>query len=213
MIIKILPKTANTCEANPPNRLKDSKIKAGSQKESPWPIAILWEVSLLFAFSATSKKTYWKRYARSPHQAINGPCSPSTCAKNPFTKILSLTSDRSPTHPLTNTYNFGTYRHHRHITLSAHFFGLTLFLCHGESFDAWPGDVQDAVIEAAREATRAQRQFAAAEDAEMLAKLDPAENAVISLSDAERAEFAAVVAPVIAAFKEKFGPELFEYFA
>jgi TRAP-type C4-dicarboxylate transport system substrate-binding protein len=42
-----------------------------------------------------------------------------------------------------------------------------------------------------------QRQLAAAEDAEILAKLDPAKNEVIRLTDAERAAFITAVEPVI----------------
>ena len=43
--------------------------------------------------------------------------------------------------PLTNTFGFGLNRYHRYITLSGHFFGLSLLLCHGASYDRpkkWP---------------------------------------------------------------------------
>ena len=49
------------------------------------------------------------------------------------------------------------------------------------SIAGWPKDVQDAVDAAARDATAYQRQLAAAEDAEIMKKLDPAQNEVIEL--------------------------------
>ncbi len=73
--------------------------------------------------------------------------------------------------PLTNTYNFGIHLYHRYITLSGHFFGATVLLCHHASYAAWPAEVRQAVEDAASEATAAQRQLAAAEDGDMLAKL------------------------------------------
>ncbi len=47
--------------------------------------------------------------------------------------------------PLTNIYNFGIHEHHRYITLSGHFFGAAVLLCHRASYDAWPADMQQAV--------------------------------------------------------------------
>src|SRR5688572_23979637 len=76
--------------------------------------------------------------------------------------------------PLTNIYNFGVHHHHRYITLSSHFWGASCFVCHAEQYRGWPTDVQAAVDDAARQATTYQRQLAAAEDAEMMKKFDPA---------------------------------------
>ena len=36
--------------------------------------------------------------------------------------------------PLTNTYNFGIHNHHRHISLTSHFFGAAGLLCHKDSY-------------------------------------------------------------------------------
>jgi TRAP-type C4-dicarboxylate transport system substrate-binding protein len=112
--------------------------------------------------------------------------------------------------PLTNTYNFGTHRHHRYITLSAHLFGVVLLLCHNASYAAWPEQVRDAVQGAAAQATQVQRQLAAAEDEEILAQLDPAENEVVHLTDAERAGFLAAVAPMLVEQRRILGDSLFE---
>jgi TRAP-type C4-dicarboxylate transport system substrate-binding protein len=71
--------------------------------------------------------------------------------------------------------------------------------------------VQVAVNAAAREATAYQRQLAAAEDVEIMAKLDPARNEVIHLTDAERDAFMRAVRPVLEKYRHQFDPKLFAY--
>jgi TRAP-type C4-dicarboxylate transport system substrate-binding protein len=73
--------------------------------------------------------------------------------------------------PLTNTVNFGLHRTHRHISLTAHFFGVVLVLANRACFDAWPVAARDAIRAALTTATAAQRGFAADEDAVCLKQL------------------------------------------
>ena len=113
--------------------------------------------------------------------------------------------------PLTNIYNFGVHNHHRYITLSAHFWGGAAIVCNAAHYQGWPKEVQSAVDAAAREATAYQRQLAAAEDAEIMVKLDPAQNDVIRLTDAERAEFMRAVQPVLEKYRKLLDPVLFAY--
>jgi len=112
--------------------------------------------------------------------------------------------------PLTNTYNFGTHRYHRYITMSAHLFGVVLLLCHNSSYAAWSQRLRDAVDKAAAQATVLQRQLASAEDAEVLARLEPSENEVVHLSDSERTAFVAAVAPLLVSQREILGDSLFD---
>jgi len=113
--------------------------------------------------------------------------------------------------PLTNIYNFGVHNHHRYITLTAHFWGSSAFVCNAAQYLGWPKDVQDAVTAAAKEATACQRQLAAVEDSEIMKKLDPAKNEVIDLTDAERGAFRKAVQPVLDKYRERLGPKLFAY--
>jgi len=113
--------------------------------------------------------------------------------------------------PLTSVYVFGVHRHHRHITLTGHFFGASFMLCNARHYRGWPPDVRAAVDEAAREATALQRQLAASEDQDVLAKLDPRENDVIHLTPAEHAAFVAAVEPVRARCQLEFDPKLFAH--
>ena len=57
-----------------------------------------------------------------------------------------------------------------------------------------------------RHATAYQRRLAAAEDAEIMAKLDPARNEVIHLTDAERAAFMRAVRPVLEKYRHQLDP-------
>ena len=69
-----------------------------------------------------------------------------------------------------------------------------------------------AVVDAAAlEATALQHQLAAAEDAEILAKFNPQDNDVISLTAEEHAAFVSAVQPVLAKYRKELGPKLFSY--
>lgn len=111
--------------------------------------------------------------------------------------------------PLTNIYNFGVHHHHRYITLSGHFFGASGMVCNAALYASWPSDVQTAVDEAAREATAYQHQLATAEDAEILAKLNPQENEIVRLTPEEHAAFVAAVRPVTERYRRELDPALF----
>ncbi|MEQ8193623.1 MAG: TRAP transporter substrate-binding protein, partial [Rhodospirillales bacterium] len=115
--------------------------------------------------------------------------------------------------PLTSIVNFGMEKHHRYITLTGHIFGVVLLFCNAATFASWPGPVRAAVERAAAEASLAQRELAAAEDARILKALDPAQNEVIEPSSAERAAFAATAAPLRERCRAALGPELFRHLA
>jgi TRAP-type C4-dicarboxylate transport system substrate-binding protein len=127
--------------------------------------------------------------------------------------VEQIAGDRFQAHdnPLTNIYNFGVHRHHRYITLSGHFWGASALVCNAAHYAGWPAEVRSAVDAAARDATGYQRRLAAAEDAEIMAKLDPAENEVIRLSERERAAFVEAVRPVFEMQRRRLDPKLLAY--
>lgn len=112
--------------------------------------------------------------------------------------------------PLTNVYNFRVHEHHRHITMSGHFFGAAAVVCSQARYERWPAEVRAAVDEAAREATRFQYGLAATEDRDVRAKLDPTRNELIELGAGERAAFVDAVRPVLDKYRGEFDPALFE---
>ena len=113
--------------------------------------------------------------------------------------------------PLTNTYRFGTYRHHRYITLTGHFFGICLVLINAAQYEALDADVREALDAAIPKATEAQREFAQAEDEEVLANLSPDENDVHELTHDERKRFADAVAPLVERHRRVLGDAVFRY--
>jgi len=112
--------------------------------------------------------------------------------------------------PLTNIYLFGIHNHHRYITLSGHFYGASALTCNEAHYQSWPREVQNAVDTAAVEATALQRRLAAAQDAEVLAKLNPCDNEVVRLTASERQAFVDTVEPVLAKYRRELDPNLFD---
>jgi TRAP-type C4-dicarboxylate transport system substrate-binding protein len=128
-----------------------------------------------------------------------------------FTEQVGGGRIQAQDNPLTNIYNFGVHHHHRYITLTGHFWGASCFVCNAAQYRGWPQDVRAAVDAAARDATAYQRQLAAAEDAEILAKLDPAKNEVIQLTGAEHAAFMKAVAPVVEKHRGELDAKVLEF--
>ena len=128
--------------------------------------------------------------------------------------VEGVAGDRFQAHDnaLTNIYIFNVYKYHRYITISSHFWQASAIVCNRQEYEKWPADVQEAVQAAAAEATVLQRKLAAAQDEEVLQKLDPGQNEVVHLTDAERAEFVHAVQPVLAKYRKKIDAELFAYF-
>lgn len=136
---------------------------------------------------------------------------PIQCDIKEFVEQVGGDRFQAQDNPLTNIYNFGVHNHHRYITLTAHFWGASAFVCNAAQYRSWPKDVQAAVDAAAKEATAYQRQLAAVEDAEIMTKLDPAKNEVIELTDAERNAFKTAVRPVLDKYRKQLGDKLFSY--
>jgi C4-dicarboxylate-binding protein DctP len=128
-----------------------------------------------------------------------------------FVEQVATDRFQAQENPLTNTFNFNVHHYHRYVTLSGHFFGASAFVCSQTQYADWPREVQQAVELAAREATAYQHKLAAAEDNEILAKLDPEQNELIRLSAAEHDAFVKAVEPVREKHRQDLDPKLFEY--
>lgn len=126
--------------------------------------------------------------------------------------VENVAGDRFQAHDnaLTNIYIFHVYQYHRYVTLSGHFWGASAMVCNKALYDGWPADVRAVVDAAAAEATVLQRKLAAAEDDDVLRKLDPKQNEVVHLTDAERAAFVSAVQPVLQKYRKTIDPKLFD---
>jgi TRAP-type C4-dicarboxylate transport system substrate-binding protein len=98
--------------------------------------------------------------------------------------------------PLTNTVNFELHRHHREVSLTAHFFGVALLLVNRAAYEGWPAAARRAIEQAVTVATAAQRGFAAAEDATCLARLAADGCTVLGPEALDLAGFERAVAPI-----------------
>ncbi|HVY56975.1 MAG TPA: TRAP transporter substrate-binding protein [Xanthobacteraceae bacterium] len=115
--------------------------------------------------------------------------------------------------PLTNLVNFELHKVHRHVSLTAHFAGVALLLANKTWFDGLAPEAQSAVTAAARAATRAQREFAAAEDRRCLAVLHAAGVHVVPTAEIDIASFRAAVARLVDDEADRIGRELRSEFA
>lgn len=114
--------------------------------------------------------------------------------------------------PLTNIYNFELYKTHRHITLTRHLLGVALVLFNKEAVRSWPENVRQAVADALRLATIAQRKFAE-EDDEICANALRAEGVeIIDLDDDQRSRFADATRDEVELTRANFPVELIALF-
>jgi TRAP-type C4-dicarboxylate transport system substrate-binding protein len=129
---------------------------------------------------------------------------------NDFLDIIETDRFQAQDNPLTTMFIFDIHKHHHYITVSGHFFGLSLFLCNRDVFENWPPELQESVLAAAKTATAHQHKLAREQDDIVVAKLRSHGNEVTVLSPEERSVFEEKVASLHEKYRAKFGPELFE---
>ena len=100
--------------------------------------------------------------------------------------------------PLTNLVQFGLYRTHRHVSLTAHFFGFTVVLANGEWYASLPEPVRGALQTAVRAATAAQRRLAVEEDTRCLKLLEEDGVTIVPFAAIDRTAFKACLAGILA---------------
>jgi len=108
--------------------------------------------------------------------------------------------------PLTNILHFGLWECHPHVTMTAHVFGAGLFVANRAAFDGWPGPVREAVLAAAREATLANRRYAAEDDTLCRVELEKKGTRFVDLTPAERGLFRDAAADVVRPYRDALDP-------
>jgi C4-dicarboxylate-binding protein DctP len=114
--------------------------------------------------------------------------------------------------PLTNTVNFAVHETHRYITMTGHFYGVTLVLANAERIAAWPQERREALDAAMKDATRAQRGFANEEDERCYPILAAAGVDLIRSDGFDRPAFVAATAEVSAATAKNIDDSVLRYF-
>lgn len=98
--------------------------------------------------------------------------------------------------PLTNFLGFELWRHHPHVSLTSHFWGVLLLLCPQDWYRQLSADSRQHLQSCVTHATALQRQWAAEEDQAALAKLHTLNVQVVQAPALQLQAFKACVAPV-----------------
>ncbi len=114
--------------------------------------------------------------------------------------------------PLTNTVNFGVHETHRYITMSVHFYGVTLVLGNSERIATWPKERREALEAGIKVATQSQRGFANEEDERCYPILEAAGVELIRSDGFDRPAFVKATAEVSAATAKSIDDSVLGYF-
>jgi C4-dicarboxylate-binding protein DctP len=115
--------------------------------------------------------------------------------------------------PLTNLVNFKLHKTHRHVSLTAHFFGVALLLVNKAAFDGWSLEIRRALAESIAAATAAQREYAMTEDTHCLQVLRDDGVEIIPAEEIDRDAFRAAAASIVNREVAKIGPEAMAFWA
>ncbi|GGK35685.1 TRAP transporter substrate-binding protein [Salinarimonas ramus] len=110
--------------------------------------------------------------------------------------------------PLTNTIGFDAHKHHPHVSLTGHVFGVALLVCHAPWLASLPHELRAHVHTAAAEATGVQRAQARAREAEDLAFLRAEGAAILAGDDLDLAAFRRACAPIVEREAARLDPAL-----
>lgn len=114
--------------------------------------------------------------------------------------------------PLTNTVNFAIHESHRYLTMTGHFYGVSLVLGNAERVAAWPQELRTAFDTAMKEATEAQRRFAKEEDDRCYPILEAAGVELIRPEQIDRPAFEEATAAVSEATAKTIDDNIMRYF-
>lgn len=135
---------------------------------------------------------------------------PRTTDVKELVRVVRSGEVQAQENPLTNLLNFELWRYHPHVSLSGHFHGVLLLLCPRAWFDGLDRQRQDILREAALQATRQQRQDAAAEDQRALHVLQAQGVQVVPTDALDMAALRAATAEVARARREALPAELLQ---
>jgi TRAP-type C4-dicarboxylate transport system substrate-binding protein len=114
--------------------------------------------------------------------------------------------------PLTNYLGFELWRHHPHVSLSGHFWGVLLLLCPMRWYQQLPVNARHQLDEAAWQATRYQRELAAQEDTRALTQLAQLGVQLVLPPEIDLAAFQDRVQPIRQRIESQLPPDLLDAF-
>jgi TRAP-type C4-dicarboxylate transport system substrate-binding protein len=111
--------------------------------------------------------------------------------------------------PLANTVTYGVVKFHSFHTLTRHSYLSRPIFLNRDAFDGWPGELQDAMRRAVRDAVALQRKLAVEEHDNARAAIEKEGREIIELAPAERAAFVRAVGPIFAEAQDAYGRDAF----
>ena len=112
--------------------------------------------------------------------------------------------------PFANTVTYGVHKFHHFHTVTNHFYISRPIFVHRPTFDAWPGDLQEAMRKAVTAAVALQRGLALEEDKTARQTILAQGCEILELTEDEHAAFAAAVQPLLVQGRETYGRKIFD---
>ena len=106
--------------------------------------------------------------------------------------------------PLANTVDYGVHKLHRHHTLTGHMYLSRGIFVHRPAMEAFPGEIQQVLVEAVRAAVLAQREFAEKEDGIARKAIEAAGGEIVEPTADERAAWVRAVQPLHEEARSRF---------
>jgi TRAP-type C4-dicarboxylate transport system substrate-binding protein len=110
--------------------------------------------------------------------------------------------------PLTNLLTFSLWRYHSYVSLTGHFFGVLLLVCHRDWFFGQSAQAQAQLTLAVSEATQLQRQLASAADALALDELRAHGVEILEPQEIDMTAFRQQADQVILKARQALNPDL-----
>lgn len=134
--------------------------------------------------------------------------TPVTTDVKDLVRVVQTGEVHAQENPLTNFVGFGLWRHHPHVSLTGHFFGVLLLVCNRRWFESLSAREQAIVCDAANASTRLQRRLAADADDASIAALAGESVRIVAANDLDLGSMRRAAEPVAKRLRAQLAPEL-----
>ncbi|MEE3000359.1 MAG: TRAP transporter substrate-binding protein [Pseudomonadota bacterium] len=112
--------------------------------------------------------------------------------------------------PLTNTVTYDVHKHHKHHTISNHFYVSRSIMCNRTAYYSWPEDLKNELRNAAQKAIKWQRKQADKDVEDANKKIRAEGHKIIELSAKQIEKFREKIRPQYEEARNLYGNELFD---
>ena len=133
---------------------------------------------------------------------------PMTTDVKDLVRVVETGTVQAQENPLTNLLNFSLWRHHPHVSLTGHFYGVLLLVCPRAWHETLNAGQREALGTAVAQATQAQRALARSQDDEALAALHAQGVAVLQVDELDLPAMRRATATVSQRLRERLPREL-----